>query len=104
MKRIVLLAAIVVPAFVGLVAQASSAPPDKSNLSISAKPAKVTFGQATVISGKAKGPPSGPISVTLQQNPYPYADGFEPVETKLSANNGDYVVRWPAAGTKPGTG
>jgi hypothetical protein len=97
MKRIVLLAAIVVPAFAGLVAQASSAPPDKSNLSISAKPARITFGQATVISGKAKGPPSGPISVTLQQNPYPYADGFEPVETKLSANNGDYAF----AGLRP---
>jgi hypothetical protein len=95
--RIVLLAAIVVPAFVGLVAQASSAPPDKSSLSISAKPAQITFGQATVISGKVKGPPSGPISVTLQQNPYPYADGFQAVETKLSANNGDYAF----AGLRP---
>ena len=95
--RIVLLAAIVVPAFAGLVAQASSAPPDKSSLSISAKPATITFGQTTVISGKAKGPPSGPISVTLQQNPFPYADGFVDVETKLSANNGDYAF----AGLRP---
>jgi hypothetical protein len=98
MKRIVLLAAIVVPVLAALVPQAASAPPGKGDLTISAKPATITFGQATTISGKVKGPPSGPISVTLQQNPYPFTDGFEEAGTTLSANNGNYAF----SGLRPG--
>lgn len=90
MKRIVLLTAIVVPVFAALAAQASSAPPaGNSDLTISAKPTTITFGQATTISGKLKGP-KDPITVTLQQNPYPFTDAFETAGTKPTADNGDY--------------
>jgi hypothetical protein len=90
MKRIFLAAAIVVPVFAGLAAQAASAPPGKTNLTISAKPLTITFGQATTVSGKVKGP-KDPIAVTLQRNPYPFTDGFEGAGTTMSANNGDYA-------------
>jgi len=90
MKRIVLLASIVVPAFVALAAPAASAPPANQNLTIAAKPTTITFGQATTISGKVKAP-KDPIVVTLQQNPYPFTDGFATAATTLSANNGNYA-------------
>jgi hypothetical protein len=90
MKRIVLLTTILVPVFVALAAQASSAPPGNADLTISAKPATITFGQATTVAGKVKGP-KDPIVVTLQQNPYPFTDGFEGAGTTLSAKNGDYA-------------
>lgn len=90
MKRIVLLTAILVPVFVALAAQAASAPPGNQSLTISAKPPTITFGQTTTISGKVKGP-KDPIVVTLQQNPYPFTDGFEAAGTTLSANNGNYA-------------
>jgi hypothetical protein len=91
MKRIVLVAATVASAFAGLAAQAASAPPGKGDLTISAKPQTITFGQATTISGKVKGPVKDPIAVTLQQNPYPFTDEFEAAGTTLSANNGNYA-------------
>jgi hypothetical protein len=91
MKRIVLLAAIVFPVFAALASQAASAPPGKGDLTISAKPLTITFGQATTVSGKAKGPLNDPITVTLQQNPYPFTDGFEDAGTTLTANNGNYA-------------
>lgn len=90
MKRIALLAAIVFPAFAALAAQAASAPPGNSDLTISAKPTTITFGQATTISGKVKGP-KDPLVVTLQQNPYPFTDAFVDAGTTLSANNGNYA-------------
>jgi hypothetical protein len=90
MKRFILLTAIVVPVFSALVVQASSAPPaGNSDLTISAKPTTITFGQATTISGKLKGP-KDPITVTLQQNPYPFTDAFEAAGTTPTADNGDY--------------
>ena len=91
MRRIVLLSAIVASAFAALVAQAASAPAGNGDLTISAKPLIITFGQATTISGKVKGPLKDPIAVTLQQNPYPFTDGFEAAGTTLSANNGNYA-------------
>jgi hypothetical protein len=90
MKRFILLTAIVVPVFAALAVQAASAPPaGNSDLTISAKPTTITFGQATTISGKLKGP-KDPITVTLQQNPYPFTDAFEAAGTKPTATNGDY--------------
>ena len=90
MKRFILLTAIVVPVFAAIAVQASSAPPPgKSDLTISAKPTTITFGQATTISGKLKGP-KDPITVTLQQNPYPFTDAFEAAGTTPTADNGDY--------------
>jgi hypothetical protein len=92
MKRIVLLTAILVPVFAGLASQAASAPPSKADLTIAAKPLTITFGQATTISGKVKGPLKDPVPVTLQQNPYPFTDGsFEDSATTLTAGNGDYA-------------
>jgi hypothetical protein len=100
MKRIVLWTAIVLPVFAGLAAQAASAPPGKSDLTISAKPLTITFGQATTISGKVKGPLKDPNAVTLQRNPYPFTDGlFEDAGTTLSAANGDYAF----TGVRPGS-
>ena len=99
MKRIVLLTAIVVPVFAGLAARAASAPTGKGDLTISAKPLTITFGQATTISGKVKGPLKDPVLVTLQRNPYPFTDGlFEGAGTTLSANNGNYAF----SGVRPG--
>jgi hypothetical protein len=90
MKRFILLTAIVVPVFAALAVHASSAPPPgNSDLTILAKPSTITFGQATTISGKLKGP-KDPITVTLQQNPYPFTDAFEAAGTKPTADNGDY--------------
>jgi hypothetical protein len=90
MKRFILLTVIVVPVFAALAVQAASAPPaGNSDLTISAKPTTITFGQATTISGKLKGP-KDPITVTLQQNPYPFTDAFEAAGTKPTATNGDY--------------
>jgi hypothetical protein len=90
MKRLILLASIVFPVFAALVTQAASAPPGNADLTISAKPTTITFGQATTISGKAKGP-KDPILVTLQQNPYPFTDAFEAAGTTMTANNGNYA-------------
>jgi hypothetical protein len=90
LKRTVLFTIVVVPVFVVLTAQAGSAPPGNADLTIAAKPATLTFGQATTIAGKVKGP-NDPIVVTLQQNPYPFTDGaFEAAGTTPSANNGNY--------------
>jgi hypothetical protein len=98
MKRIVLLATIVLPVFAALAAQAASAPAGKGDLTISAKPLTITFGQATTVSGKVKGPLKDPIPVTLQRNPYPFTDGFEDAGTTLTASNGNYAF----SGLRPG--
>ena len=97
MKRPILLTTILVPVFLALSAHAAAAPPaGNTDLTISAKPTTITFGQATTISGKVKGP-KDPIGVTLQHNPYPFTDAFEAAGTAQSANNGDYTF----AGVRP---
>ena len=91
MKRFALFLAMAAPVFAALASQSASAPPAKGALTISAKPSTITFGQATTVSGKVKGPLKDPVPVTLQQNAAPFTGGFEDVATTLSANNGNYA-------------
>ena len=90
MKRTVLLSSIVFSVFATLATQATSAPPGNPNLTITAKPTLITFGQATTISGKVKGAGKDAAVVTLQQNPYPFNDAFTDAGTVVSANKGNY--------------
>lgn len=90
MKRTVFLSSILVSVFAALATQAASAPSGNPNLTITAKPTTITFGQATTISGKVKGPSKDAAVVTLQQNPYPFNDAFADAATVVSANKGNY--------------
>jgi hypothetical protein len=62
-------------------------------LTAAANPLTVTFGAATVISGKLSGRNVGGQRVTLAEDPYPYGDGFRDVVTTTTDANGNYSFR-----------
>ena len=91
MKRVaVLLLAVVGPVLALPLAAQAVKPPASSELTISARPNPITFGAATTISGKLKGPAKTGVLVTLQDNPAPYTRGFRDLATTTTDKSGDY--------------
>lgn len=74
------------------VAPAAKPPKPPANaISLSAKPNPLSFGGYVTLSGRLTGAGNGGKTVTLQVDPYPYADtGFSDKATKTTASNGDY--------------
>lgn len=67
--------------------------------SIAAKPALVTFGGATVISGRIAGAGAG-TSVTLREDPFPFGNAQVPVANAGTDAQGDYTfTRRPVVNT-----
>jgi hypothetical protein len=56
-----------------------------------AKPATVTFGKATTISGKATGKGSAGASVALQHDAYPFDGHFTEIRQTTANQTGDYL-------------
>jgi hypothetical protein len=53
-------------------------PPAPANaVTIASKPTTVTFGGSTLVSGQVTGPGAAGVTVTLEQNPFPYTGGFK---------------------------
>jgi hypothetical protein len=62
-------------------------PPVVANTAtISPSPATLTFGSATTISGQVTGPGNAGVSVTLEQNPFPYSGGFKSTALTTTTN------------------
>lgn len=70
---------------------AGAAPPQGNALTLVAAPPTVIHGNTTVLSGRLTGPGNGGVTVTLEQNPFPYTGGFKDVATATTAANGDYA-------------
>ena len=67
--------------------------------SIAAKPAPVTFGGATVISGRIAGASAG-TAVTLREDGFPFGNAQVPVANAVTDAQGDYTfTRRPALNT-----
>lgn len=68
-------------------------------VSISASRNPVLFGSQVTLSGTVFGSAAGGVTVTLQENPYPF-NGFNEVATTTTAANGTYAfVRTPSTNT-----
>ena len=81
----------------GAVAAKPTKPPTKppkpgaNAVTLAAKPATLRFGAFTTLSGRLTGTGAGGKVVTLEADPYPFADnGFASKGTKTTAANGDY--------------
>lgn len=75
---------------------ASGTPPPGPNpqntATITSAPAIVTFGRATTISGQITGSGNAGVTVTLEENPYPYTAGFKATpQTTTSTATGTYT-------------
>jgi hypothetical protein len=64
-----------------------------ARLTAGAKPPTVTFGSATVVSGRLSGANSGGQRVTLTEDPFPYGDGYVNPLTATTGANGSYSLR-----------
>lgn len=60
----------------------------KTGIAIAASPNPVVFGRTSTVSGKLTGS-TGPVTVDIQANPYPYA-GFKTIRTVTSDAKGNY--------------
>lgn len=61
-------------------------------VTIAARPAVVTFGGASVVSGVLTGPLNAHVKVTLEANPAPYTAGFKPSATTTTGAMGAYSL------------
>jgi hypothetical protein len=94
MRRTITIAATAVSALALAAAGYAAKPPKNSKqLSASAKPFVVTFGQATTVSGKLTTKNNAGIQVSLAQDPFPYGDGFLPLAQATTDKNGNYSFR-----------
>ena len=66
-------------------------PAGAARASLSAKPAIVTWGQATTFAGRITGT-NGAVTVELQRDPYPLGDGWLVQKTVTTQRNGTYSV------------
>ncbi|MFL5894940.1 MAG: hypothetical protein ACJ76Z_07485 [Thermoleophilaceae bacterium] len=64
-------------------------PPANTSLTISAKPAAVTYGGSVVIAGTRRGPNHANRPVALQANPYPFR-GYKDVAVVRTSSKGAY--------------
>jgi hypothetical protein len=74
-------------------ADAQKKPKPTKQLTATAKPFVVTFGQATTVSGRLQTTNNSGIQVSLAQDPFPYGDGFSPLAQATTDKNGDYSFR-----------
>jgi len=68
-------------------------PGAQNAVTIGATPTTVTFGRATTIAGQVTGPGNAGVQVTLEEDPFPFGDGFK--ATTLTATtdaSGNYTV------------
>lgn len=68
-------------------------PAAQNTVTISATPASVTFGNATLIKGSVTGPANAGVQVTLEASEYPYTSGFKPTGlTTTTTSTGAYSL------------
>jgi len=60
---------------------------------VAANPFAVIFGSATTVSGKLTGPNNGVQRVTLDEDVFPYGDGFVAATSTTTTAGGDYSFR-----------
>jgi hypothetical protein len=97
MKRISITVGVValIAAFAAGYPTAGAAPND-SDVTLTAKPNPVTFGQSTTLSGKVKGAKAGVVA-QLQADEGPLEGNFATIAQSSTQNNGDYTF----AGVRP---
>jgi hypothetical protein len=69
----------------------AKAKPGGTGVSLAAKPAIVTWGQATTFTGKVAGAGAA-RTVEIQRDPYPFGDGFVVQRSVATAKNGSFSV------------
>ena len=92
MPRVLVICAVVAAAL-AVPVLAPAQPGQGGQLGIQARPATVTFGQSTAISGKLRGRDNENVTVALEGKPFPYTGAFEEVATTTTNANGDYSFR-----------
>ena len=94
MRRMITIAAATASVF-ALVAAAQAAKAQKptKQLTATAKPFVVTFGQVTTVSGRLTTKNNAGVRVNLAQDPFPYGDGFQPLAQATTDKNGNYSFR-----------
>ena len=65
-------------------------PAATADLTISADPTTVIYGQSTSITGRLKKAPKSGVKVSLEQNPAPYTGGWKLVGHAVTKTNGSY--------------
>jgi hypothetical protein len=87
--------------------------PGGNAATLAAKPASVTFGRPTTLTGHVTGSGNSGVTVSLEQNPYPYTGGFKNVPGVANATtdaNGNFTftnvvpqlnTRYEAVAKKP---
>ena len=67
--------------------------PGANAITCAARPARITFGRSTTISGQLTGPDNGGVKVQLEQDPVPYGDGFKKTGPGATTDaNGFYSI------------
>lgn len=62
-------------------------------VTIAATPSTVTFGKPAGINGTVSGPGNTGVSVSLEQNPFPFTNPFQQVATTTTDGSGNYVFQ-----------
>ncbi|MCW3047807.1 MAG: peptidase and in kexin sedolisin [Solirubrobacterales bacterium] len=86
-----LIAAIGGPAVAVGTSSPARAKPGTTAVSLTAKPAIVTWGQTTTFTGKVTGSGAA-TTVEIQRDPYPFGDGFAMQRSIATAKNGSFSV------------
>jgi hypothetical protein len=100
MKRSLIWISIAVGAIASMAlaaAAATAAKPTEVQITVSATPTTITYGQTTDVSGKVTGALKANQKVTLEANPAPYTGGYDDLATAFADTSGDYRF----AGVKP---
>jgi hypothetical protein len=64
--------------------------PGSNAITLTATPASVTFGRATTLAGKVTGQGNGGVSVSLEQDAFPFTSGFKALTGATTDANGNF--------------
>ena len=68
-----------------------------NSIAVSPNPQTTVFGSSTVLSGQLTGPQNAGVTVTLQQQPFPFTGGFQNLATTPTDNAGNFSFTVPPA-------
>lgn len=74
----------------------------QNTVTIGATPTTVTFGRATTIAGQVTGPDNAGVKLTLEEDPFPFGDGFKatPLTATTDASGNYTLTVMPGSNTR----
>jgi hypothetical protein len=71
----------------------STPAPPPNTVAVAPNPATTTFGGTTTLAGQLTGQQNAGVTITLQQQPFPFTGGFQNVTTAPTDNAGNFSFR-----------